>query len=332
MEDANVLILLSTYNAENYLREQLDSLLKQTYPNITILIRDDGSKDGTIAILEEYTNKYRQIAFYQGENLGASGSFFELMKKVRYHNFAYCAFCDQDDYWLANKVEMAVRMLKENTSAQQHPLLYCGKTQLTDATLKPLDNQIKRDIHPAFSNALIENVVTGCTTVLNRAMYHIMLRYIPDYCIMHDWWMYLVATATGHVIYDDTPYILYRQHGNNVMGIDGTYATEMKNRAAKYQSRKSNIVIQAQEWLRLAEQNELKGQMPENIDKPAKRKYISKISPAENIRDCYKKAHLLANYKSSLSNRIRIAFGGYVFRQRPLDNLIFRILFLFGLR
>lgn len=306
-----VIILLSTYNAERYLREQLDSLLAQTCQPDEILIRDDGSKDGTIEILEEYSKKAENVTYYMGENLGAKDSFLDLVKHAKDRDFAFCGFCDQDDYWKPEKIERAVKMLQQEGEG---PVLYCGKTQLVDADLNPLPEQIHRRVRPSFYNALVENVVTGCTTLLNRSMYDLLLSYMPRYCIMHDWWMYLVASCLGKVVYDETPYILYRQHGDNVMGLESQYHMEMKNRMAKFKSRKSNISMQAEELVRLLKKNN-----------------IEQVEQGE-LGECLKTAGLLAHYKESMKSRLILAFGHKVFRQRRMDDVIFRVLFLMGMR
>lgn len=308
-EKQAIVVLLSTYNAQEYLREQLDSLKQQDIPLLQVLVRDDGSTDHTIAILQEYEKDWDCLHYYQGENLGAIGSFFDLMQHVKDQSYAYIAFCDQDDVWLPDKLRTAVETIDQSAGTADTPVLYCSKTQLVDETLTVLEDHIRRTIRPSFSNALVENIVTGCTTVLNAAMYRILLQHIPRYCIMHDWWMYLIASCYGQVIYDSVPHILYRQHGNNVMGIERSYTKEMKARAKKFESRRSNICIQAEEFLRQTEAQE-----------------------SETVKQCRKKAALLAHYKDRMRNRLQLVFGHVVVRQRRMDDLIFRILFLLGLR
>lgn len=353
-----IVILLSTYNAEKYLREQLDSILKQTRTDWQLIVRDDGSRDGTLAILEEYTKKYNTISYYAGDNLGAKNSFFDLMKRVENQDFDYVAFCDQDDYWLPDKLKRATKVLdlfsgqkKADVLGQAHtvksfPLLYCGKPQLVDKELSPILKEIKRTIRPGFSNALVENIVTGCTTVLNRAMYDIVMQLLPEYCIMHDWWMYLAASCFGQVLYDETPMIYYRQHENNVMGIDGSRTAELKHRASKYKSRRSNISMQAGEllalWKKLEHQKkqeqgtyrflesnwERKQYLPEKAEG---NDWMIRVSRREPVAVSRRRADTLANCKK-LGNRLRLAFGKVIYRQRKMDDLIFRILFLLGLR
>ena len=320
-----VIIVLSTYNAQEYLAEQLESLFQQTYPNIEIVIRDDGSTDQTVAMVARYCEEHENLTFYQGENVGAAASFFDLMKNVRNREFAYCAFCDQDDVWLPDKVEVAVAAISsksaelKNTASKsdkeemkKSPILYCSRAQLVDASLQPIKEEIKKEIRPAFANALIENIVTGCTTVLNREMYEIAVEHIPNYCIMHDWWLYLLASSFGTVLYDKNSRILYRQHGNNAMGIDGSYKTELKNRIRKYGKRRNNLSKQAAEYVRLLEE---KGE--------------DKI---KEYASYYNAACILAQYKENFAKRKKLVSGRIVYRQRKADDWIYRILFLLGIR
>ena len=127
-----VQILMSTYNGEDYIREQLDSILAQSYPDVDILIRDDGSKDDTFVILKEYEERHSNIKAFQGENLGINKSFFELLKKSQGD---YIGFCDQDDYWLPEKIEKAVQQLERMTG----PALYCGAKTLVNENLEKLE-------------------------------------------------------------------------------------------------------------------------------------------------------------------------------------------------
>lgn len=352
-----VMILLSTYNAQEYLREQLDSLLAQTETDWRLVVRDDGSQDNTLSILEEYAQQYSCISYYSGENMGAKDSFFDLMKKVQCKQFDYVAFCDQDDYWLPDKLSRAIQLLTqfsfeeitEETQAGSEndiPLLYCGKPQLVDKKLSFIEEEIKRKIRPGFANALVENIVTGCTTVINRSMYELMIKLLPEYCIMHDWWMYLVASCFGWVLYDETPTIYYRQHDHNVMGIEKSRTAELKHRVKKYKSRKSNIMMQAEEFVRLVKKQGLQkrkewdGKHNVSFLRLEEKTHSEglgiegtqiKVSRKEAITVSLKRAYLLANYKKS-ANRFRLAFGKVMYRQRKMDDIIFRILFLFGLR
>lgn len=341
--DKKVIVLLSTYNAQKYLEEQLDSLRLQTHKNIEIIIRDDGSKDETVVLIQKYQNQYpnMNLQYYAGENLGAIGSFFDLMKYIKEKEFSFCAFCDQDDYWLPEKIERALEVI-DKVSCQDNgtnPNLYCSAVELVDEQLQHIPTNIKKEIRPAFSNALVENVVTGCTVVMDKKMYEVMLNYMPSYCIMHDWWMYLVGTCFGRVIYDENAYIKYRQHGNNVMGMEQEYSKEMKSRMQKFKSRQNNISLQAKELLRLIETKEDSLCYKQKTILVSEKDKINKLSKDTVwysqemlLNECYARAQLLMDYRKSLKKRIKLAFYNYVYRMRKEDQRVYRILFLLGLR
>lgn len=207
---------MSTYNGEKYIREQLDSIEKQNYSNKWLFIRDDGSTDQTVSIIQEYQQRFSNIRFVIGEHLGVWKSFFELFKEAD-GKAEYYALADQDDYWKPDKICAAIRELEKN---REVPFLYAGNKTLVDERLQPISSEIEysSDLTPSFGNALVENICTGCTCFMNQALLTELCKYIPENIIMHDWWIYLVAAARGSVIYDRNSYILYRQHGENVHG------------------------------------------------------------------------------------------------------------------
>lgn len=207
-----VIILLSTYNGSGFLREQLNSLLSQKNVDIEILVRDDGSTDDTCAILDEYTNSGKLI-WYRGNNLGPAFSFFDLMKKAPKSD--YYAFCDQDDVWKTYKLTIAVNSLKKNLHI---PALYCSNYDVVDADLRNL-GQSSKICNNSLAAALFHNSVTGCTAVINYELLELVRSKTPTYIEMHDWWIFLICTAfKGFIYFDKESYILYRQHGNNVVG------------------------------------------------------------------------------------------------------------------
>lgn len=208
--DSTVHILISTYNGEKYLSAQLDSVLSQTYPHIRLVIRDDGSSDRTPAILQEYAGRHANISIVLGENLGAVASFMDLLRRQE-NAEGYFAFCDQDDTWHPDKIDRAVSALK--SSAQPERTLYFSRLALVNqdgAQIQLSDVPM----HLSFNNALVENVVTGASAVFGSGIRDLMLMGRPECMVWHDWWLYLVATAFGRVIYDEVPTIQYRRHGN----------------------------------------------------------------------------------------------------------------------
>lgn len=193
-------VLLATYNGSAYLAEQLESILAQTYPEISIFARDDGSQDNTLQILRHYADT-ASLVWEAGENIGVKRCFHHLLKTCP--DADYYAYCDQDDVWESDKIQRAVTQLQDIPRAQ--PALYFTQTALVDATLQPLNiiqPVISRDT--GFRNALVQNVVTGCTLVMNHAARQLLLKVDPDWdkIRMHDWWAYLLVSAYGTIIFD----------------------------------------------------------------------------------------------------------------------------------
>lgn len=205
--DKKIVILLSTYNGEKYIKEQIDSILNQTYSNIQLIVRDDGSCDSTISILKQYEAE-NKLVLYMGENKGFVNSFFELLKK---ENSDYYAFADQDDIWKQDKIERAIKKLeKENNNI---PLLYCSNYTICDdkGNIKEKHRKIK---NISFANSLVECIAPGMTMVINRKTTELILSKKYDECYYHDWWMYMICVSLGKVIYDDYESVIYRRHSD----------------------------------------------------------------------------------------------------------------------
>ncbi len=211
-----VQVLLSTYNGEKYLEEQIKSILKQENVEISILIRDDGSKDRTIEILKELSENYNNIAYYEGENLGPARSFMELVDKS--NKTDYYAFADQDDIWMPKKLISAIEKIENNSKDLETPTLYLSSLEIVDENLNFIENKLVSG-NFTFEGAMIKNFATGCTMVFNEKLCDIIRMYKPKYIIMHDSWITRVCYAIGgNVIIDEKTYIKYRQHGDNVLG------------------------------------------------------------------------------------------------------------------
>ena len=222
-----VTILLSSFNGEAYLEEQLGSIVAQKDVQTNILVRDDGSSDHTCDILDQWQQK-AVLSWYRGENIGPARSFMDLLRQAG--DSCYYAFSDQDDYWLSDKLKVAVDKLE---LYEKRPALYFCQTELVDKNLNRVNSVI---IHPrlSFGEALVYQFVGGCTMVMNRALRDIILQYNPQYLSMHDVWIYDVAQAIGaHVVFDHIPHILYRQHGGNVTGQSTSVMTEWKHRTGR---------------------------------------------------------------------------------------------------
>ncbi|MGD6856664.1 glycosyltransferase family 2 protein [Bacillus infantis] len=221
-----VQILMSTYNGERFLEEQLDSLMNQVGVEISILVRDDGSIDSTTKILNKYQKK-GLLTWYSGENLKPAYSFLNLMKNAPVAD--YYAFCDQDDVWEDKKLITAIQKL--NMFSSQIPALYFSKAQLFDEKLNIIEGASYPNGTFSFGTALIRNNATGCTMVFN----HTLLEFVnqcnpPNFLLMHDHWIYLLCLAlNGNVVFDSNSYIKYRQHGNNACGSNHGFIHRFKN-------------------------------------------------------------------------------------------------------
>lgn len=213
-------VLMSTYNGELYLRDQLDSILSQELPEdieLKILVRDDGSTDGTDEILREYALTHGNIlSYYSGENLRPQKSFWHLVCNCEPSD--YYAYSDQDDVWFPNKLTRAITTLEEEK--KDIPLLYNSNVVVTDRKLNAIAPMNAEPLFTDFGHVLIYNVSTGCTAVFNDAARREFIRYDMDknMVIMHDRLSDLLVAMFGKIIYDPEPSMYYRQHGNNVCG------------------------------------------------------------------------------------------------------------------
>lgn len=217
-----VAVLMSTYNGEKYIVEQIDSILEQKNVDIDLHIRDDGSSDSTIAIIKSYQNKYSNIYLYtDNTNLGYGMSFMTLFYMVKKNNvnYRYYAFADQDDIWLEDKIYKAIQMLK----VQKEAALYCSN-QIIYKDGKEYGLRFQKMPEITMVKQISKNEIYGCTIVFNHQLSEIIekkgypLQEILDYR-GHDAWIILQALMCGKVIYSHDSYIKYRIHDKNLVGI-----------------------------------------------------------------------------------------------------------------
>ncbi len=220
---SNIVILLSTYNGSNYLNQQLDSLLSQANTNFQIIARDDGSTDDTLQILKSYNINVIPSTL----NLGACASFAALLDyAVSKTDAHYFMFCDQDDVWESNKIEKSLKaMIREESTHPYTPVLIHTDLQVVDDNLETIHESFMQfqniDYkYNALNNLLIQNTVTGCTVMINRKLAEASLP-IPNNATMHDWWLGLVASQFGRIVFTTGFTIKYRQHSSNTIGASG---------------------------------------------------------------------------------------------------------------
>lgn len=238
-----VVILLSTYNGEKYLNEQLESLRLQSYENIHVLVRDDGSTDNTTDILKAWHNRYPNwISWYSGENVGYVKSFMELLYNAP--SADYYAFCDQDDWWETDKVEVALNKLNDIGEIS----IYTSNVTYSDAKL------VVRGNSHFFNNntmwkALLYNQAVGCTIVISKKLREMIMKVDINEIdfrevYSHDCWMFRLCLAFGgQSCFDSEPHILYRQHGRNQVGGSASKIKTWIVRFQKLRGKNKNIKL-----------------------------------------------------------------------------------------
>ena len=219
-------VVLPTYNGAAYLKEQVDSIHRQTLRPQRLLVRDDGSTDGTRALLAELQQHYGSWLHWlpAEQNLGCSANVNCLLEASR---APYVALADQDDIWLPEKLAQSLALLQrlEQQHGVQRPLLVHSDLELMAADGRRLgstyvQHQRLDPRRTAPEPLALTNVVTGCTAMVNRALLDQALP-IPPEALMHDWWLALVASRCGAIGWLPQPTVLYRQHGGNVLGAQG---------------------------------------------------------------------------------------------------------------
>jgi len=230
--EIKVLVLLSTYNGQNYLQQQLNSLIVQENVELFYLIRDDGSKDGTIEILKQFSIMAVNVELILGKNIGFANSFKELLiLSYKYRETVnYFAFCDQDDIWLKNKLHVATNNLEKMSNTV--PAMYCSNLFRIDKNNKQIGESYKRgNVIFSKGTSLVNSIAAGCTMVLNLKTIEMFTKHPPKYLAFHDLFIFQMCIFLGEVYYDDIPYIFYRQHDNNVLGDKNTiFLARWKNR------------------------------------------------------------------------------------------------------
>lgn len=240
LEEFMIKVLISTYNGEKYLSEQLDSILVQSFQDFQIIIRDDSSKDKTLEIINEYRKNYPDKIFLMNEtgNLGSTNSFFKLLMETE--SELYC-FCDQDDYWKPNKLEKMVSFYEENCDKNQ-PVLIHTKADVVNSKLELMEretvkfNKNKFGMEKEFVWQIFQNDVTGCTVMINKRMKEVFssVNFQDEKIIQHDWFLAQIAYLFGTKYIIPEEMIKYRQHGNNVIGSNQlSFFLRIKNKMKK---------------------------------------------------------------------------------------------------
>ncbi|MGN1313975.1 MAG: glycosyltransferase family 2 protein [Lachnospiraceae bacterium] len=222
-----IVVLMSAYNGEEYIHEQIESILAQEGSfEMKLWVRDDGSQDRTVEILQEYEKK-QQLILVRGENLKSAKSFLQLLKVCEEGD--YYAFADQDDYWFPNKLEKAIEML----GTEEKPQIYFSNAELVDSKLQGLNRVVyRREPAADLYTVMCAPNVLGCTMVYNHeAAKLIRKKAMPKTVSMHDSYLAGVCMAVGgKIIYHEWISMKYRQHDRNVIGIKHNYTAIIRQR------------------------------------------------------------------------------------------------------
>lgn len=288
---------MSTYNGEKYLREQVDSILTQKGVNVHLLVRDDGSKDSTLQILEEYSNRFHNFEYVKGKNVGFVKSFSELVIMGEKKNFEYYAFADQDDVWYKEKLCTAINSL--NMNSKDKPVLFASNCMLIDSFGKDIRPLRNAQLNYRKGNSLYSGSVQGCSMVFNRTAVQIYALHLPTMAY-HDIWMLYICAIFGKVVYDRTPLFGYRIHSTNAIGLGHTKKISFFEKVSnKFSNSHFRLYYNAVSDFKNSFQEELFG---ENLD--TVRDYL------EYRRNIFAKLRLLRKRKygsiySDLESRIR---------------------------
>lgn len=217
-------ILMATFNGAQFLAQQIESILAQDYQSLRIVVRDDGSTDGTTGILNAYIKQYPEKIALLDDASGHLGAGMGFMVLLQHSHADYVMFADQDDVWLQDKISMCMAEMKHSEAVfgGNMPILIHTDLVVTDETLSVVSDSFWKyqGLSPecvSINRLLVQNVVTGCTIMMNRSLAN-LARPVDSGMIGHDWWIGLLASAFGKIVYLPRATMLYRQHGKNTVG------------------------------------------------------------------------------------------------------------------
>ena len=224
VQKKSMAILLSTYNGEKFISEQIDSLLAQTYQDFHVYINDDCSTDSTLEIAIGYAEAHPEKITVTQNEANSGGAKHNAISLMVRHRADYLMLCDQDDVWMPDKIARTLAKMQELEArlGSSTPLLVHTDLEVVDASLETIQPSFREAMNSNFSkrklnNLIIQNITTGCTVMYNRALADLITAE-PAFLVMHDWWLGIVASAFGHIEAVQAPTILYRQHVENVIG------------------------------------------------------------------------------------------------------------------
>jgi glycosyltransferase involved in cell wall biosynthesis len=299
--DSRAAVLLATYNGARFLGPLLDSIVRQSFRSWTLYWRDDGSTDGTAVIVRSVIAPNRLVEVRSNGRLGPCASFLSILREASGRHDTY-HFADQDDVWLPIKLERGHAELMRI----DRPALFHCRQELIDANGTPLGLSSVAG-SPSFENAVVENIVVGCSAAFNDAAARLGSEGIPTRALMHDWWMYLLVSGLGEIRYSPEPCIQYRQHANNAVGSNprgiGAIPTKLRRH-----------------FMREAGASPICGQLSDLLSIHGHRLGEAQRSLVQELLDG----------RASPASRLRQAIATKARRQSALDQLLLRAVILAG--
>lgn len=302
-----IIVLLSSYNGEKYIETQLDSILNQkTDAKVDIIVRDDGSTDGTIGILRRYAEEHDNITVKEGENVGFVRSFFTLIKDAPEAD--YYSLSDQDDKWLPDKLQCAIDAIrKAESSSPGIPLLYGSSSFLVKDDLKPI-GETQKQIRPmTVFNTMIQDILPGHTQVFNSELQKI-IREIPieyDRIYAHDLFLLNIAAIRGRVVFDNRSHTLYRQYSEAVLGYGIGPVQWIRKRLQRLKKGDGRTIARQMQYVAELEQSNLKS---------GERNEISSF--------------LIC--RQGFFSRLKYMLKTRFYRQKRIESVLFRVAYIAG--
>ena len=300
-----IAVLLSAFNGAEYLRTQIDSILEQkTDCEVLLVIRDDGSTDKTVEIIEqEYARP--NVRLIKGNNVGFVESFMNLLRyaEAELGDYNYFSLADQDDRWDSNKLQVAVEAIRKD--GRKSPLLYACLSRLTDDDLIPLKTIDRSGRIINFYNSIIQNFLPGHTYVMNRSLLSVVYNCNPHEIYAHDQLILNVAVLYHGLLYDETPHADYRQHKRNQLGASNRfYGWFLKgiNRIG----RGDNLIYTRQI------------------------QYIYKHFKNLLTEEESNEMHRFFLSRKSFLSRIKYTLNTKLYRQKKKETMIFKVFYVFG--
>lgn len=292
-------IIMSAYNAEKYIKEQVESILAQSNVNVRLWIRNDGSTDGTLKILSDEFGDDNRVIVTNGANLGAAESFIQAIFECDFE-CDYYGFSDADDVWVDNKLAISIDCIGFPPSS--NPVAVATQMTVVDENLKEIRLTKTPRLGLKFNNAVVQTVASGASVLMNRSAFGLLRSYRPKNVVMHDAWIYILISAFGTFSYLEQPTILYRQHGKNVFGTSHGFRKRLENRVKRLKSQ-SPYREQAAEFLsvfgsQLGSENREIIERYVNYDKSLATRLLFAISPSVQMQ----------NWRADLFQRFLVLF------------------------